>query len=371
MTKLQQLYDRALQLNDGVVDVATRPHLIFMKKDGSIRQYDSLHGNISAIFQKRAFRHLSSFLTGTKKNPLATSIRRAVDYLYEDCPPDLRASNINYWLDQLPKNKELIFRNYDYDVDGLNGMDGGGMQVRAVTSNRYGIVDAHHVLKGVMIATENFSDDQLHIDHTYLDENTLHLRLRLPRVAEIIQTGNYRQPYSAGIYFSNGSVKNRRLVVAPYIQGGSCQNSVIVYEDYGFARNHNGLSVGIAHTFIYDLFSQVIKATPAILDRLAEAAREEMPDPAEVLRRLTESRGISIEVEHRMAQGLWEQGGATTLGLVNGITYGAHTAEAAGEIDHELRTELEILAGNILIAGPDNVFSVAVKTSALAESDDE
>jgi hypothetical protein len=330
---------------------------IVMDEEGRLHANDGTYATTPALPQRQAMQHMATFFKGTSRYPLAKHIGKTVDYLMEDLPPHLRADNVNYWLGRMPRGTRLLLRNYPYG--------GGDMVTRAVCSSSYATVDPDHLVEYTHRAFQKTGHGNLGLGNSAtITPDILHMRITVPGIERVIDAGNYRQVHRAGIYISTGAVKNRKILVAPFIQGISCENSTVFFtDDFGFEHKHVNMNPQFAANFVYAAIGRCVAAAPEVLENMAQMARAEIEDPADIIARIVKEMGLETGAEGDIHQAMWNQGGATVLGLSNAITYYAHTSG----VPDDKRVELELLGGNVIMAGPDNLFTQALKLRATGE----
>lgn len=355
---IQDVHDKALGFKARTRDVLIRAGDTFMDENGAVVSNFGLFDlQVPAYPTKFSFGHLADFFKGTQKYPVAPNVRKAVDHLYDDCPPDVRAVVVNHWLDRI-SDKKLLLRGYDRNGDG-------GMELRAVCSDRYGVVDHHHITESILYAFQGGMDG-IEVGHCGMDDATMHLRLIVPGIQDTFEFGGFRQVYQAGIYISNGCIKNRSVVVAPFIQGTSCTNSTIFATDYGLTRTHSGLSVLAARNAVYEMVGAGLRASEETMRRMFDAALVGIESPVDIIGGIMKNLGISTdgETEAKIWTGMMEQGGVNHLGLSNGLSYAAQ-----GIKDEDTRFAMEAMAGEVIMADPDDLFGRIARVVDYAERD--
>ena len=195
----------------------------------------------------------------------------------------------------------------------------------------------------------------------------MHLRIQVPGISKHFGFGGYSQVYTGGVYVSNGTVKNRKIVISPFIQGTSCQNSTIFAgKEYGLTRSHAGLSVLAARNTIYEMVGKALDNTVEVMERMFDAALVGVPSPSDVIGGIMKQLGTDdATIENSIWIGMMEQGGTNHFGLSNGLS-----AAARDVADPELRVMLELFAGEVVLATPDDLFGrLSLAEASLADSD--
>ncbi len=345
MTTIQDLRQKAQEYADRTHDALLPASLIKMNSAGQIVTFGRKENlPLPATPNRHAFGHLVTFFKGTRKYPIAENIGRATDHYFYDMDDELRAINVNHWLNKLG-NKELRWRGYDRDGGGE------GLELRAVCSSVYGIVDHHHILDAIAFSFQGRLQD-IEVQHVHMNDEIMHLRLSFPGSARVFEFDRYRSVYQAGLYISNGTVKNRSIVVAPYIQSTACRNSTIFASDFGLNRSHSGATVLSARNAIYEMAGVALGHTQEAMEKLFDAALVDVPSPVQMLDHIMDSLGVKDEnVRQSATVGMFEQGGTNLFGLSNGLSY---AAQKAG--DEELRVKIEMASADVIMADPDDLF---------------
>ena len=354
MTTLQKVHEQALSYKALTFDDVTPARNVYMDSNGNIVSPDLPR---PATPTRSAFGHLTSFFKGTKKYPVAPNIGRATEHIYTDMPADLRAVVTNYWLSEIA-GKKLLLRGYD--------RGGEDLELRAVASAQYGIVDHWNVTEALQFA---FNDilNKISVARNFMTDEVMHLRLTIPAISKLFEFNGFRQVYTAGIYVSNGTIKNRSLIVSPFIQGTSCSNSTVFHEEYGLVRTHSGLSVLAARNHIYEMASTCLGHTQEIMERMFDSALKDIHSPSEVIGQVMDQLGLSEdhEVGNRIMNGMMSQGGLNLFGLSNGLSFAAQAIE-----NEETRVNMEMLSGSVIMADPDDLFGhIAKQKFDMAEVD--
>lgn len=278
-----------------------------------------------------AIRGMLRFFRGTKRNPLAPNIYGAAKYLANDCPTDLFAKNMNTWLKALG-DKELLLRDYT---------DNGGTETVAVYSDRYKVADPSLVLEAV----NEFMDDagvDFPVKITVYPYD-VYGKIIIPSLTDHIdEDGNGYVPYSAGVAFGTSGIGNRAHYVSRFVQRGPCDNSTVLYD--GWKKRHT-ISGPEVKFFIASAMRDALALAGDTMERLHQAARRRLENPLDLINGIVKSRGLDEDAAAHLFAAAQTQGGPTTLGLSNAVTFYAQSIDNLWD-----RESMEILGGKILMA---------------------
>jgi hypothetical protein len=172
-----------------------------------------------------------------------------------------------------------------------------------------------------------------------------------------------RGRFGYGVNVSNGETGNRRLRVTPVVKVHSCDNSIIADSGKGALEFiHRGSSV-TKRVLIRSAMAEVFPWAAKLLERMIEAYDEQLVDFNEIVNGLAKQHGWSEDLKMKVCVGT--EGQETRAGMVNGITYAAHSIKDPDEMN-----DMEVLGGAILMA-PGSVFHKAVRIARLAAEQEE
>jgi hypothetical protein len=249
------------------------------------------------------------------------------------CPGELRAQNWNSWL--RAQERERLVRAY------------GGV-CRAVLSNEYSPVASSKIIKGAMTLVD---DMPYKLVRSYVTPDILYLKIAM----DGRQGGDGIGPLYIGCFIMNGEIGNRRLVVAPFVQRTSCENSVM-YVDGGISQVHRHLSQERILYLLTTGIAEALHVADDMVDNMLRASREQMPQLRQVVEALRRQRDLPDSIEGDILIG--SEGHKSLLGLTYGVSYAAH---ANPDISDDARIDLECLAGELLMGGADDLFERAAR----------
>lgn len=261
-------------------------------------------------------------------------------------PDNIRAEALNWHLQE----KQVNQTNGKYLVRAYRN------EARAVLSNNYVVIDNKILLEGLHAAVDALNTKggggDWRIMRAHHDQNGLIFRL-LRR--DTGPNGNY----GIGAMIRNSEVGRANVEVLPYIQRHSCENSIVIEDDDAYTSQHRG-DQGYIRDRLIRAIQQAFKLSVEWLDKFMGAQEEMIDDFDDVLKGMAVKYGWSDDVKIKVALGTENE--HTRAGLVNGITYAAHTALK----DPEEQLAMEKLGGAVL-AGPDSLFTQARKMAYLKQ----
>jgi hypothetical protein len=259
-----------------------------------------------------------------------------------ECPPELRATNLNHWLEVLNKTRERGSSGsgpYPYNLGRGWLVRTYGEEVRGILSSMYVPFNNTAMLTMIDELLEGISYS---IDpKSYVGQNTLHLRTVFSQTPDGL--------YQNGVYFGNGEVGKRQIRVMPWIKTNSCDNSLQFSED-GFFHKHIHTTSAFLRGAIKEKTGQLFAISAERLEQLVAAETVDIPDIGDVIKDVCKAHNLSESVEREMLIGT--EGHKSLFGLVQGMSYAAHSLD-----DIEARIDLETLAGGMLM-NPERQYMV-------------
>jgi hypothetical protein len=245
------------------------------------------------------------------------------DYLLA-IPASLLATNMNTHFRRITR---------DWMVRGYK------QRCRAVLSGDYPLVSNTELIQAIVLAVSSDKGTltDAKVIRNEVSPDTLHLSMRWKDI-----TGTN---YGLGVYLGNGEIGNFRIRLFPMIQRTSCQNSIIHDHENGLEVTHRGNLRSIMIQ-IKAAFGRIFHASAEMIDQMIEAEGEKVPDFSDVLNGLAIKYRWNNDMKLSVIHGT--EGERTRAGIVNGISYAAHDRAAGDE-----RTDMEILAGEMLVAPPE------------------
>lgn len=315
---LNKLLDKSREYDLQKHDTRAPAVALELTEDGRVRLPATEFGEVRPLRPtdwawRQMFRKLGTtvFGKGSKRGLPA-------DYLLA-IPKELLAMNTNKCLEK--SKSQWLVRGY-------------GDNCRAVLDRIYADVSNTEVLEAVqqvLDETQAVGSVRPHLTPDYV-----HGRIAL----RDLQENGGRQNFAVGFAFRNGEVGNSALTLSPFIQRHSCANSII-WGDNGLRVIHRGSRKALMVQFKAAI-ANALPTAATMVDSLIEADNEEI-DISAVLRSLAKQHGWGEPVQDAILIGT--EGRQTRAGLVNGVSYAAHTA-----VDEPTdQYELEVLAGSLLL----------------------
>lgn len=249
------------------------------------------------------------------------------DYLLA-LDPELRATNLNNHLERMNGAVWLV-RAYDEAC-------------RAVVSEGFTTISNTEILDVLAGVVEQNQTPDFKLVRPSVTPDEINIKT----VWKDVRRGGGN--YGIGVYVGNGEIGNRRLRIYPIIQRHSCTNSIIVEHDKGIDFVHRGNKF-TKMVQIKSIIAELFGLAAEVLEKMIAAEAEAIPQFTDVLAGLSAHYGWDDKTYATVAIGT--EGKDTRAGLVNGITFAAHTIERAPSE----QADMEILGGRILMA-PDSLF---------------
>ena len=154
-------------------------------------------------------------LTDHSLNQLCGRLEIGTLYINKCLPvsQSLVAHNLNFWISN-NKDRDLMLRTYENFDKSKN--------VRAVLSNRYKMIDAHHVLNP---ALSKIMDLGAEFKYSHYDGDRLNVTATLPKLEGAVQKDDIVQ---GGITITNSEIGNGGLLIQPFLYRLVCTNGMVV-----------------------------------------------------------------------------------------------------------------------------------------------
>ncbi len=238
--------------------------------------------------------------------------------------------------------------------------------IRAILTDRYGIVDNTQVLNAVreiLVATGDQMPD-LQVVNSSVNRDRLDMRIvfKNPKITnpEIAPQGETRRgdignrPYGFGVYVGNEETGRGGLSVKALAQRHGCTNSIIIESKENIQLRHLG-ETQVLLGRLQQSFADILPIGADILNRIYAVTNKALPNLTDVLNGLSKTYGWDDDVQNQILIGT--EGQETVMGLVNGVSFAASKIE-----DSAKRVEMETQAGAILTAN-DSLFYRAAQQS--------
>ena len=246
--------------------------------------------------------------------------------------------------------------------------DEGNDVVRAIVSERYGVIDNHEAMEMVSNALPSLNDALA--SHLFNDGDDIFGNILLPDYMKSEPDSDY----GVGIAFKNSEIRNSTFKISPFLFRAICLNGMI------WGRMNSEINVNQRHMGKIDLGDLQLQVTQAIkvaltqgndmLTLLGYAKQVKVTNPVAVIAQLARDEKMTIE------QGkLWHKGYLDSLherhgdvheksafGIINGLTRSAQDYNAS------TREEMETLASKILAPAIDSSLQEISKRWGLIDA---
>jgi hypothetical protein len=246
--------------------------------------------------------------------------------------------------------------------------DEGNNVVRAIVSERYGVIDNHEAMEMVSNALPSLNDALA--SHLFNDGDDIFGNILLPDYMKSEPDSDY----GVGIAFKNSEIRNSTFKISPFLFRAICLNGMI------WGRMNSEINVNQRHMGKIDLGDLQLQVTQAIkvaltqgndmLTLLGYAKQVKVTNPVAVSAQLARDEKMTIE------QGkLWHKGYLDSLherhgdvheksafGIINGLTRSAQDYTGAS------REEMETLASKILAPAIDSSLQEISKRWGLIDA---
>jgi len=256
-------------------------------------------------------------------------------------------------------NKELDLRESGWRDNGKDDRnfrlrfradDEGNDIIRAIVSERYGVIDNHEAMQMILDALP--STDGALASHLFNDGDDMYGNILVPDNLKSEPDSDY----GVGIAFRNSEIRNATFKVSPFLFRAICLNGMI------WGRQNSDINVNQKHMGKIDRNELALEVRNAIKVALSQgndlltlmgySKKVKVETPLNVIAQLCREKEINLTAEqgrlwHKgYIDSLGEQNGhehhQTAFGIVNGLTRSAQNYNGAK------REQMETIAGMIL-----------------------
>jgi len=191
------------------------------------------------------------------------------------CPPELRAANFNYWLENYA-DKELFVR-----LD--SAPEGTRYKIRAVLSKQY----ADFQNTALARRLESNIDSSYQFKANYSDDGCI-------LIGELVSEspGFSNSEHAAGIHMVNSEVGKRKLVFQTLIYSKALKSGVIVKEWGGFSEKHIGDKTIIDEAFKKSM-DNIMKNYGRAMQNLEDLKRVNIEDAEDMIAMISDSNKLT------------------------------------------------------------------------------
>jgi len=248
--------------------------------------------------------------------------RLPAEYLMQ-CPPELRATNLNKWVDKAPPERKWFVRAYQGSC-------------RAVLTDRFSVIDVTQALEWSQEILEDKGAADIRLWNPVVTPDKLNISILFKDM------GTPSGAFGIGVRVGTGEIGNSRIYTLPYVQRNSCTNSIVWRHEGAWEHIHTGNTQLLRQEFFIHLVRS-FQASEGLLKRFLDAEQESIPKFDELLDGMSERNNWSQGFRDDLIRGT--EGQFTVAALVNGLTY------AAQGLGQDEREKVEVLAGDVLHQG--------------------
>lgn len=273
---------------------------------------------------------------------------------YDRMPTDLRAVNVNHWLNNEPGQRMV------------RTLDG---QVRAFMSDRYRVLDNFDLATAILPILQEVPD--MDVISTELTENRMYIKALFPRIEREVKRGDVVQ---SGVVISNSEVGKGSLRVEPLVYRLVCLNGMI--SNISQKKYHIGKAAGEADAAMEIYRDETLQADDrAFWLKVQDTVRASVDHvqfnkivddmartvdlgfevgPQEVIERTAKKFSLTDGESQSVLTHLIEGGDLNGFGLLNALTRTSQDVE-----DYDRATEFERMGGQIIELNPSQWSEIA------------
>lgn len=215
-----------------------------------------------------------------------------------------------------------------------------GESVRAILSARYTSVDNFHLLETVERLARGY-DHQVHSFH--LGETGMWLKIVFNDLG-VEDPSSTSTALKLGLVIGNSEVGCRAVTIEPLVYRLACLNDAIIRQEGLLNQRHVGIGAHEIDTNVAKAVDKALKVGDTALEKFLGAHERQIENPVEVIKKLSENRGLSRANTDSVLMAFEAEPQNTQLGVVNAFT------RAAKDMDEEASIDFERFAGSLLAA---------------------
>ena len=197
-----------------------------------------------------------------------------IPYMYlQRCPPTLRATNFNYWIER--KGSKELFVRFDSYPDNQD-------KIRAVLSDRYADLPNTELAK---LLLEKANKDYL-FEMRYEDHEEL---LIGQMVAKSKDFGV--DDFDSGIHVRNSEIGLAKLTLEAMIYSRAHQSGIILREMAGFSEKHIGEKKEFAKLF-GESIDRIMANIPGVIRNMMDLKNIQVSDVPEIIQVVCDTNGV-------------------------------------------------------------------------------
>ncbi|OBZ15911.1 hypothetical protein A8L34_28095 [Bacillus sp. FJAT-27264] len=311
-----------------------------------------LNGNMFATSRLNEPGYLGSPMTDHAFSQVCASLDIPVKFARR-VPNDLRAQNVNYFLEKAQSEQEWLLRSYTQADKPEQGP-----LLRGVLSSGYTKFDDDMFLEMVGKCIGSSADHKVLM--WYRDEKGMHLRIGMPDLTAAVgrlKDGN-PDTHMVGFHVSNSEVGGRAVTIQPMVFRLVCKNGLMRWESDGdvFRQRHIYLNEREMYGRVAEGIVSAISGGDKMVEELKQVKEIEVPDPMATIRKLAESRKYTKKLTDNIEKAFDEEPGETQFHVLQAFT------RAARDLEGDERVELERDASRLLKAQKGAVEEIAYET---------
>jgi hypothetical protein len=265
---------------------------------------------------------------------LASRTAIPVRYL-RNCPPELQAVNVNYWLRNMTdeSTSDWMFRVRQIDTNDIRK---GGL-VRGIMTEKYSPFDDHEILE-IINKIIGIKDGSYTVNWFYRDETGFHLRLTFEDLTTAIGVNKYGQPdiHKIGLHITNSEVGKRSIRITPMVWRLVCTNGLMGWrQEDMFQQRHVGLRPQEMYSRVAEAIGGGLKLGKQMMDTLIASKEFEIPDPFATIDEIAKSLKYSEALTEKMKESFMEDASNTVFGIVQSMTRSAQFFDADRRVEIE------------------------------------
>jgi hypothetical protein len=153
-----------------------------------------------------------------------------------------------------------------------------------------------------------------------------------------------RDGLKAGVMIGNSEVGLGSISVEPFVFRKACTNDLVVAQEKVFRHPHIHLNASELNSRMAEGISNAFQVASSLLDAFLKTHEEPIPDPVEIIRRLTDQRKLSQKFTDEVISSFQAEPEPSRFGVINAFT------SAAQKLNPLQRIEVERFAGTLLDA---------------------
>lgn len=257
---------------------------------------------------------------------------------YEACPPALRQTNVNYWLERI-ESKDMMFRLRDQGQDKV---------IRGILSSAYTKYDNHEILELVYNYLEKANQD-FDIQMWKQDDDGFHLRITFEALTTSIglTPDGQEDVHKIGIHVMNSEVGKSAVRIIPLVWRQVCSNGLMAWASDGniFSQRHLYIPVETMEERVAVAIGDALKMGDMTLDILKKAKEKRVDNPYEVIDKLAKEKKYTKKFTEKVKDSYAQENDGQEKSLFYVIQ--AFT-RASRDLKEDMRVDVERDAASLL-----------------------